>query len=75
MNGNVWEWVEDVWNPGHWGRPADGSPRFDGPDPQNHVIRGGSWDDRARRVRCSARDGKDHTHREDEIGFRVVVSQ
>ncbi len=21
LNGNVWEWVEDVWNDGHSGRP------------------------------------------------------
>ena len=27
MNGNVWEWVEDVWNDGHSGRPADAAAR------------------------------------------------
>ena len=24
MHGNVWEWVEDCWNPNHGGAPADG---------------------------------------------------
>ena len=66
LNGNVWEWV-DVWNEGHGGRPADAGARTRGPDPQDHVIRGGSWDDRPRRVRCASRDGKDGAHREDEI--------
>ncbi len=73
MNGNVWEWVEDVWNDGHGGRPADAAARTGGPDPQEHVIKGGSWDDRARRVRCASRNGMDDTHREDEIGFRVAL--
>ena len=29
MNGNVWEWVEDVWNAGHSGRPADAAAADD----------------------------------------------
>ena len=45
MNGNVWEWVEDVWNDGHGGRPASAAARLTGPDPQEHVIRGGSSTD------------------------------
>jgi formylglycine-generating enzyme required for sulfatase activity len=74
MNGNVWEWVEDVWNDGHSGRPSDTSARTAGPDAQEHVIRGGSWDDRDRRVRCASRNGVDDTHRENEIGFRVALT-
>ena len=73
LNGNVWEWVQDVWNDGHAGRPADAAARSTGPDPQEHVIRGGSWDDRDRRVRCASRNGVDDTHRENEIGFRVAL--
>ncbi|MGD9511671.1 MAG: SUMF1/EgtB/PvdO family nonheme iron enzyme [Geminicoccaceae bacterium] len=74
MNGNVWEWVEDVWNDGHSGRPEDSSARTAGPDPQEHVIKGGSWDDRDRRARCTSRNGMDDTHRENEIGFRVALT-
>ena len=75
LNGNVWEWVEDAWNDGHSGRPADAAARLTGPDPQEHVIKGGSWDDRDRRVRCASRNGMDDTHRENEIGFRVALPQ
>jgi formylglycine-generating enzyme required for sulfatase activity len=74
MNGNVWEWVEDVYNDGHGGRPEDGRAWLDGPDRQDRVIRGGSWDDRARRVRCISRNGKDSDQRENEIGFRVALT-
>ena len=74
MSGNVWEWVEDVWNAGHSGRPEDASARTAGPDPQEHVIKGGSWDDRDRRARCTSRNGMDDTHRENEIGFRVALT-
>ena len=73
MNGNVWEWVEDPWTSSHSGRPADQSARTDG-DPHDRVIRGGSWDDRARRVRCSSRNAKDHDQRENEIGLRVALT-
>jgi formylglycine-generating enzyme required for sulfatase activity len=74
MNGNVWEWVEDVWHENHRDNPADGSARQGGPDKQNHVIRGGSWDDRPRRVRCISRNGKNTDSRSNEIGFRVALS-
>jgi len=73
MNGNVWEWVEDVWNEGHSGRPTDSEARTSGPDPQEHVIKGGSWDDRDRRARCTSRNGMDDNRRENEIGFRVAL--
>ena len=73
MNGNVWEWVEDTWVAGHRGRPADQAARTDG-DPQDRVIRGGSWDDRARRCRCISRNRKDNDQRENEIGFRVALT-
>jgi formylglycine-generating enzyme required for sulfatase activity len=74
MNGNVWEWVEDVWHDSHSGRPTDGKPRLEGADPQDKVVRGGSWDDRPRRARCISRNGKDRDQRENEIGFRVALT-
>lgn len=42
FNGNVWEWVEDCWNPNHEGAPKDQRARLDG-DCNLRVRRGGSW--------------------------------
>ena len=41
MAGNVWEWVEDCWNPNQAGAPADGSAR--GGDCARRVLKGGAW--------------------------------
>jgi formylglycine-generating enzyme required for sulfatase activity len=74
MQGNVWEWVEDVWVPSHRGRPDDQRPRLDGPEPNIRAVRGGSWDDNPNRVTCASRNRKDRDQRESEIGFRVARS-
>lgn len=42
VHGNVWEWVQDCWNPDHKGAPADGSARLTG-SCQERVTRSGSW--------------------------------
>jgi formylglycine-generating enzyme required for sulfatase activity len=43
MEGNVWEWVEDIWHDSYEGAPADGSAWLQGGDATYRVIRGGSW--------------------------------
>ena len=42
MHGNVWEWVQDCWNPNYEGAPDDGSAWESG-DCGYRVLRGGSW--------------------------------
>ena len=54
MHGNVWEWVEDVYQSRYEGAPTDGSAWLD--DGSDRVVRGGSWGDlapgtRVRRIR------------------------
>lgn len=43
MHGNVWEWVEDIYNPSYTGLPTDGTPNLTIGDPKARVLRGGSW--------------------------------
>ena len=42
VHGNVYEWVEDCWNPSYAGAPSDGSAWVTG-DCTRRVLRGGSW--------------------------------
>ncbi len=40
---------------------------------QQHVLRGGSWDDYGRRSRSASRHGHRPGDRDETVGFRVVV--
>jgi formylglycine-generating enzyme required for sulfatase activity len=69
MNGNVWEWVEDVYddkrtNP-QAAAPKHGNERF-------RSLRGGSWMDPALSLRSAARSWAYPTAQDRNIGFRIV---
>jgi formylglycine-generating enzyme required for sulfatase activity len=70
MEGNVFEWVEDCWNPTHAGAPADASPR--GGDCQRRVVKGGAWYYEADFARPAARLSFPKGSRLNVIGFRVA---
>lgn len=72
MHGNVWEWVEDCWNPNYAGAPVDGSTWAQG-DCARRVLRGGSWFNPPAMARSAARLSGDATVRGNIAGFRVVV--
>ena len=42
VHGNVWEWVQDCWNPSYHGAPRDGRA-WERRDCSQRVLRGGSW--------------------------------
>jgi formylglycine-generating enzyme required for sulfatase activity len=69
--GNAAEWVEDCWNPSYRGAPNDGSAWMKG-DCSLHVLRGGSFADKAISVRSSARFRYDEDVRYYANGFRVA---
>jgi len=73
MLGNTAEWVADAHHPDLCRVPADGSPYTSNPRLDSRVFKGGSWLERARTVRPSARDHFHPDHRSYRVGFRVVV--
>lgn len=79
MNGNVWEWVEDCWNPNHIDNRADGTARdveakcYDGAanGQQMRVIRGGGWNSPMNKLRSAQRSPESQVNRYDYLGFRI----
>ena len=82
--GNVWEWVQDCWNPHYQEVPSDGRA-WESEDCSWRVRRGGSWDDGPRHLRSANRDryyAEDHdgsgwissASRDSCNGFRLARS-
>jgi serine/threonine protein kinase len=74
MAGNVFEWCEDVDEPGFYLHGPDRNPRNTiQPGNAPCVIRGGSWRYDARSLRTYARASFPPTFRLDTVGFRVAL--
>jgi len=71
VHGNVWEWVEDCWNPTHDGAPSDAQPRLEG-DCRQRVMRSGSWYYFSKNIRSPWRFKNDARVKSYGIGFRVL---
>jgi formylglycine-generating enzyme required for sulfatase activity len=74
MHGNVWEWLEDDFHISYKGAPDDGSAWTDNPRGSDRVVRGGGWDNFARRCRSAARYFYWPGIHLDFVGFRVSRS-
>jgi formylglycine-generating enzyme required for sulfatase activity len=72
MEGNVWEWVEDIWHDSYEGAPADGSAWLQGGDATYRVIRGGSWHNETELLRAAIRFERHRKVQFDTLGFRVA---
>lgn len=71
--GNVFEWLDDCWNPGYRNAPLDGRAWEDG-NCDRRVFRGGSWLNEPRFLRSAFRVRYAAGYRSNVLGFRVARS-
>jgi formylglycine-generating enzyme required for sulfatase activity len=73
MAGNVWEWVNDIYNADYYSFSPDLNPQ--GPDTgDSRGLRGGGWGILADYLRTSVRGGRDPKSTLNSIGFRCASS-
>lgn len=72
MHGNVFEFCQDRWHHDYEGAPTDGSAWIESEQPEQIVIRGGSFDYYADNCRSSYRCETCRDYRYHGTGFRVV---
>ncbi len=73
LAGNVWEWCQDLWHKDYDGAPTDGSAWTAVDAESNRVLRGGSYGDKVRLLRCSNRLGDLPHTRGVSSGIRVAA--
>lgn len=74
VHGNVWEWVEDCWQPNYQAASPNGTPPNARRGCSKRTLRGGSWDNSPSQVRSSARIWGQPDGRDNNIGFRVALT-
>jgi formylglycine-generating enzyme required for sulfatase activity len=71
MSGNVYEWVEDIYNESAYRRHERKNPIV-GSGGSDRVGRGGSWNDKPGDVRCANRSHGGPASRDNYLGFRLT---
>lgn len=72
VHGYLSEFCLDRWHNNYEGAPTDGSARKSDDEPEQIVIRGGSWKNEYPALRSSARQPFDVDGKDDAVGFRCV---
>jgi len=74
MSGNVWEWVQDIYNGnGYFGLPTDGSPNLKIGISTLRVARGGGFGSLGRDTSSDRRHMMRSAERDANFGFRVAA--
>ena len=73
MHGNVFEWVQDIYQSSYEGAPSKGEAWIKG-DGRRGVLRGGSWLGTPNDLRSASRYNYSPVLRSNLIGFRIVCS-
>ena len=71
MSGNVWEWCEDIYSKKAYRYHSRKNPIYTGSG-SDRVLRGGSWCDLPRRVRCAYRFCSTPVFGYNDLGFRLA---
>lgn len=74
VHGNVWEWVEDCWQPDYKAASTQGLPPNSRRGCSKRTLRGGSWDNSPDLLRSAARLWGQADGRDNSIGFRVALT-
>jgi len=87
MHGNVMEWTLDQYSTEYYAHSPSSNPWNQATKPYPHAVRGGSWQDRAEQLTCSARVASDPSWKEQDpqlpksiwyetdaqgLGFRLI---
>lgn len=73
MHGNVWEWVEDIYNSSYQNLPVDGTANVSVGDSSTRVERGGGFQNPTSACRSAFRSWYSSTDRFGDRGFRVAA--
>ncbi|MCA8998242.1 MAG: formylglycine-generating enzyme family protein, partial [Planctomycetaceae bacterium] len=76
VHGNVWEWVEDSWDPVSYKKFQQNTainPRSIRPTGSQGVFRGGAWNNDPARCRSPIRHAHPPMDRHNHLGLRVVL--